>query len=119
MSLILISSTRQSNFIDKMDWKTDLYESDKYKNQSFYHRDGLIPTFYDLIMPEFGSSKPWREVMEVIEVMTDKPKVNASIYWEYFRPLEKTLKLENERNGVFVGWKAKDIGFFFPKQTIT
>ena len=59
-----------------------------------------------MTMLELGSSKPWKEVMEV---MTGQPKVDTAAYREYFRPLEKWLKEENERNGVSVGWKAKDL----------
>ena len=59
-----------------------------------------------MTMLELGSSKPWKEVMEV---MTGQPKVDTAAYREYFRPLEKWLQAENERNGVSVGWKAKDL----------
>ena len=59
-----------------------------------------------LTMLELGASKPWKEVMEV---MTGKPKMDTAAIREYFKPLEDWLNEENERTGVTVGWKAKDL----------
>jgi len=52
-------------------------------------------------MLELGSSRPWKEAMEV---MTGEPKMNTDAFREYFKPLEDWLKIENEKNGVKVGW---------------
>ena len=62
-----------------------------------------------LSMLKLGSSKPWKEV---IEVMTGEPKMDTGAFREYFMPLEKWLKEENERNGVTVGWKVDDFDKF-------
>ena len=62
-----------------------------------------------LTMLELGSSKPWKEVMEV---MTGESEINTAAYREYFLPLEKWLREENEKNGVTVGWKVKDLDNF-------
>ena len=59
-----------------------------------------------LTMLELGKSKPWKEVMEV---MTGEPKMDTAAFREYFKPLEEWLKEENERTGVTVGWKNKDL----------
>ena len=59
-----------------------------------------------LTMLELGSSKPWKEVMEV---MTGGSEIDTAAYREYFLPLEKWLQEENEKNGVTVGWKVKDL----------
>ena len=59
-----------------------------------------------LTMLELGASKPWKEVMEV---MTGEPKMDTAAFREYFKPLEEWLKEENERTGVTVGWKNKDL----------
>ena len=75
----------------------------------------LIPNLYSgsevagkklLTMLELGASKPWKEVMEV---MTGEPKMDTAAFREYFKPLEEWLKEENERTGVTVGWKNKDL----------
>ena len=60
-------------------------------------------------MLKLGASKPWKEV---IEVMTGEPKMDTAAFREYFMPLEKWLKEENERNGVTVGWKVDNFGDF-------
>jgi hypothetical protein len=60
-------------------------------------------------MLDIGASKPWKEV---IEVMTGEPKMDTAAFREYFAPLEKWLKEENERNGVKVGWRVKDFDQF-------
>ena len=60
-------------------------------------------------MLRLGSSKPWKEV---IEVMTGKPEMDTSAFREYFAPLEKWLREENARSGVKVGWKVDDYGQF-------
>ena len=62
-----------------------------------------------LSMLKLGSSKPWKEV---IEVMTGEPKMDTAAFREYFMPLEKWLKEENERNGVTLGWKVDDFDKF-------
>ena len=62
-----------------------------------------------LSMLRLGSSKPWKEV---IEVMTGEPKMDTAAFREYFTPLEKWLKEENEKNGVTVGWKVDDFDRF-------
>ena len=49
-----------------------------------------------------GSSKPWKEVMEV---MTGQPDMNTDAFREYFKPLEDWLIQENRKNNVKVGWK--------------
>ena len=49
-----------------------------------------------------GSSKPWKEVMEV---MTGQPDMNTDAFREYFKPLEDWLIEENRKNKVKVGWK--------------
>ena len=54
-------------------------------------------------MLKLGSSKPWKEV---IEVMTGVAGMRTEAFREYFKPLEKWLQEENERNGVKVGWKV-------------
>jgi len=59
-----------------------------------------------LSMLELGESKPWKEVMEV---MTGEPKMDTAAFREYFKPLEEWLKEENERTGVTIGWKSKDL----------
>ena len=59
-----------------------------------------------LSMLEIGASKPWKEVMEV---MTGEPKMDTAAFREYFEPLEEWLKEENERTGVAIGWKTKDL----------
>ena len=46
---------------------------------------------------------------EVMEVMTGEPKMDTAAFREYFKPLEEWLKEENERTGVTVGWKSKDL----------
>ena len=75
----------------------------------------LMPNLYSgsevagkklLTMLELGASKPWKEVMEV---MTGEPKMDTAAFREYFKPLEEWLKEENERTGVTVGWKNKDL----------
>ena len=53
-------------------------------------------------MLELGSSKPWKEAMEV---MTGEPKMDTGAFREYFKPLEKWLMKENKKNGVMVGWE--------------
>ena len=60
-------------------------------------------------MLKLGSSKPWKEV---IEVMTGEPKMDTAAFREYFMPLEKWLKEENKKNGVTVGWKVDDFDKF-------
>ncbi len=54
-------------------------------------------------MLELGSSKPWKEV---IEVMTGVPGMRTEAFNEYFKPLEEWLRKENEKNGVTPGWKV-------------
>ena len=53
-----------------------------------------------------GASKPWKDVMEIV---TGKPTMNTGAFKEYFEPLEKWLKEENKKNGVYVGWKVKPL----------
>ena len=53
-------------------------------------------------MLELGSSKPWKEAMEV---MTGEPKMDTGAFREYFKPLEDWLMKENKKNGVMVGWE--------------
>merc|ERR1711983_297103 len=45
-----------------------------------------------------GSSKPWKEAMEV---MTGEPKMDTGAFREYFKPLEDWLMKENKKN---VSW---------------
>lgn len=56
-------------------------------------------------MLKLGSSKPWPEAMEMV---TGQTRMDASALREYFAPLEKWLKTENERSGEFVGWESSD-----------
>ena len=56
-------------------------------------------------MLQLGSSKPWKEVIEVI---TGVPEMRTEAFREYFKPLEKWLQEENEKNGVKVGWKVDE-----------
>jgi len=58
-----------------------------------------------LSMLKLGSSKPWKEV---IEVMTGEPKMDTAAFREYFMPLENWLREENKKNDVTVGWKVND-----------
>ena len=44
--------------------------------------------------------------------MTGEPKMDTAAFREYFMPLERWLKEENERNGVTVGWKVDNFGDF-------
>ncbi len=53
-------------------------------------------------MLRLGSSRPWKEAIEVI---TGEPRMDTSALREYFAPLEKWLMEENKKNGVHVGWE--------------
>ena len=56
-------------------------------------------------MMKLGTSRPWKEVMEV---MTGEPKMDTGALREYFQPLEAWLRAENSRTGVRVGWDHQD-----------
>ena len=78
--------------------------------QSHFHKEFFISGSKEagqklLSMLKLGSSKPWKEV---IEVMTGEPKMDTAAFREYFMPLENWLREENKNNGVTVGWKVKD-----------
>jgi len=57
-------------------------------------------------MLKLGSSKPWKEAMEV---MTGQPEMSTGAIREYFKPLEDWLIKENARAGVKVGWGDLDL----------
>jgi len=57
-------------------------------------------------MLKIGSSKPWKEAMQV---MTGQPDMSTNAIREYFKPLEDWLVKENEKAGVKVGWGELDI----------
>ena len=57
-------------------------------------------------MLELGSSRPWKEVMEI---MTGQPEMNTDAFREYFMPLEDWLKEQNLKNNVKVGWTNPSI----------
>ena len=67
-------------------------------------------------MLKMGSSKPWKEAMEV---MTGQPEMSTDAMREYFLPLEKWLKKENKKNGVRVGWDHDDNSVMCSDQTST
>lgn len=48
-----------------------------------------------------GSSRPWPIAMEVL---TGQKQMDANPLLNYFSPLIKWLKEENERNNITVGW---------------
>ena len=52
-------------------------------------------------MLNLGTSRPWKEAMEV---MTGQPDMDTGAIREYFKPLEEWLIKENARDGVKVGW---------------
>ncbi|XP_023310931.1 angiotensin-converting enzyme-like [Anoplophora glabripennis] len=54
-------------------------------------------------MLSMGSSRPWPDAMEVL---TGQRKMDASDLLEYFKPLQKWLEKENEKNEVFIGWET-------------
>ncbi|XP_008198828.3 angiotensin-converting enzyme-like [Tribolium castaneum] len=53
-------------------------------------------------MLQLGSSKPWHEAMELL---TGHKTMDASAILEYFKPLQKWLENENQKNGAFIGWE--------------
>ena len=67
-------------------------------------------------MLKMGSSKPWKEAMEV---MTGQPEMSTDAMREYFLPLENWLKKENKKNGVRVGWDHDDNSVMCSDQTST
>lgn len=58
-------------------------------------------------MLQLGSSKPWPDA---IEALTGHRNMDASALLEYFKPLQKWLEKENEKNGVFIGWEKSTKG---------
>ena len=60
-------------------------------------------------MLQLGSSVSWKKAMET---MNDDGAMDSSAFVEYFEPLAKWLKSENERTGVQVGWEIQDYGRF-------
>lgn len=69
---------------------------------------GYIKRFHPArSMLELGSSKPWPDAMEKI---TGQRKMNSSGLLEYFKPLMDWLKLENEKNSEYIGWKPTKRG---------
>jgi len=57
-------------------------------------------------MLKLGSSKPWKDAMEV---MTGQRDMSTAAFREYFKPLEDWLISENKKNNVQVGWKNPPI----------
>lgn len=53
-------------------------------------------------MLQMGSSKLWPEAMEVL---TGQRSMDASGVLEYFKPLQRWLEKENQKNGAFVDWE--------------
>ncbi|KAF5283057.1 hypothetical protein FQR65_LT14074 [Abscondita terminalis] len=54
-------------------------------------------------MLQMGSSRPWQDAMELL---TGQKNMDAGGLLEYFRPLQKWLEAENQKNNVYVGWKT-------------
>jgi len=52
-------------------------------------------------MLRLGASRPWKEAMKI---MTGEPDMSTNALREYFLPLEKWLKKENQRQNIKVGW---------------
>lgn len=57
-------------------------------------------------MLKLGSSKPWKDAMEV---MTGQRDMSTDAFREYFKPLEDWLISENKKKNVKVGWKNPPI----------
>lgn len=57
-------------------------------------------------MLQMGSSRPWQDAMEVI---TGQRTMDASGLLEYFQPLMKWLKEDNERTGELIGWEPSTV----------
>jgi len=57
-------------------------------------------------MLKLGSSKPWKDAMEV---MTGQRDMSTAAFREYFKPLEDWLISENKKKNVKVGWKNPPI----------
>lgn len=54
-----------------------------------------------------GASKPWPEAMKAL---TGQKNMDANGILEYFKPLQTWLEKENQKNGVYVGWKSAKEG---------
>lgn len=50
-----------------------------------------------------GASKPWPDAMESF---TGQRQMSGEAIAEYFAPLTNWLERENQKNGVYIGWKA-------------
>ncbi|KAM3956774.1 angiotensin-converting enzyme-like isoform 2-T2 [Aphomia sociella] len=64
-------------------------------------------------MLQMGSSKPWPDAMEAL---TGQRNMDASGVLEYFEPLYKWLKTENERTGEYIGWEQSNIEYCSDEQ---
>lgn len=49
-----------------------------------------------------GSSKPWREVLA--RIIGPGADLNADAILEYFEPVYRWVKEQNDKNGVHRGW---------------
>ncbi|XP_045116015.1 angiotensin-converting enzyme-like isoform X1 [Portunus trituberculatus] len=56
-------------------------------------------------MLQMGSSKEWPDAMEAL---TGAREMDASAIREYFSPLEKWLREDNEKHGEFIGWETDE-----------
>ncbi|XP_025082745.1 angiotensin-converting enzyme-like isoform X2 [Pomacea canaliculata] len=57
---------------------------------------------------ELGASRPWQEALQK---MTGSREISASALLEYFRPLEKWLKFNNDLYNEKLGWKGAKINW--------
>ncbi|KAF2896393.1 hypothetical protein ILUMI_09782 [Ignelater luminosus] len=89
-----LAACRIAGKYDPNDPQKPLHKCDIYKNKKAGNAIGK--------MLRMGSSRPWRDAMEVL---TGERKINASGLLTYFEPLRKWLENENRKNNVYVGWE--------------
>lgn len=62
----------------------------------------LINIFLFRNMLKLGRSKSWTQALKEL---TGETQMKASGILDYFQPLYDWLVVENEKNGVYIGWE--------------